>query len=79
MQNIVIVQKSSSVYLAEAIVGTGPHVSRVRPLIWRSPQRYLDFERVSKGIWIPMSKRERGRALLQEQEPGVIATEFEIV
>ena len=43
MQNIVIVQRSSLVYLAEVMVGTRPHVLLdVRPPIQRSPQRHLD-------------------------------------
>ena len=37
------------------------------------------FEEVPKGIWIPMPKRKRGKAFLQEQEPSVITTEFKIV
>ena len=44
MQNIIIVRRSSLVYLAEAMVGTGPHASLgVRSLIWRSPQKHLDY------------------------------------
>ena len=78
MQNIVIVQRSSSVYLAEAMVGTGPHVLYVKPFIRRSSQGHLDFEGVPTSIWIPVRKREHSRAFLQEQEPGVIATEFEL-
>ena len=51
-------------------MGTGPYaLLGVRPL----------FERVLKGIWIPVPKRERGKAFLQEQELGVIAAEFGIV
>ena len=43
MQNIVIVQRSSSVYLAEAMVGTGSHaLLGMKPLIWRSPYGHLD-------------------------------------
>ena len=43
MQNIVIIQKSSLVYLAEAMVGTGPYASlSVRPFIQKSPQEHLD-------------------------------------
>ena len=79
MLNIVIVQSSSSVYLIEAMVGTGPHLLRVRPLIQRSPQGDQDFEGVPKGIWIPVPKRERRRAFLQEEEPSVIAAEFAMV
>ena len=79
MQNNVIVQRSSSLYLAEAMVGTGPHVLSVTPFIRRSLQGHLDFEGVPKGIWILMPNREHGKAFLQEHEPGVIAAEFEIV
>ena len=43
MQNIVIVQRSSSVYMAKAMVGTGPHALRMKPLIRRSPQEHLDY------------------------------------
>ena len=43
MQNIIIVRRSSLVYMAEAMVGTGPYTSLdVRPLIQKSPQRHLD-------------------------------------
>ena len=79
MQNIVIAQKSSSVYLMEAMVGTGPHASCVRPFIRRSPQEHLDFEGVPNGIWISLLKRERDMAFLQEHEPNVIVAEFGIV
>ena len=76
MQNFVIVP---SVHLAEVMVGTGPHASRVRPLIRRSPQGHLDFEEVSKGIWIFLPKRKRGRTFLQEQEPSIIVAERSLV
>ena len=40
---LVIVQRSSSVYLTEAVVGTRFHASLgMRSLIWRSPQEHLD-------------------------------------
>ena len=44
MQNIVIIQRSSLLYLTEAMVKTGPHVSLgVKPLIQKSPQKHLDY------------------------------------
>ena len=43
MQNFVIVQRSSSVYLAEAMMGTRPHaLLGINSLIRRSLQEYLD-------------------------------------
>ena len=66
MQNIVIVQRTSLLYLAKAMLGTRRHTLHVKPLIHRSPQRNLDFEGAPKSIWIPVPKREHGRAFLQE-------------
>ena len=59
MQNFVILQRSSLVYLAEAVVGTGPHASLgVRSLIWRSPQEHLNCC-AQTGAWRGVSARAR--------------------
>ena len=64
MQNIIIVQRSSSMYLAEAIVGTGPHalLGTIRIPCLKSPN----------SSWL-LCPTETYWAILWEQELGTIA------